>query len=99
MAKRFVDRLLGLLPGGKSFRLKLSFQQAMEMAGSADGLDDRVRWCDCGFEIADELDPWPFLIPTRDCALGSLHGMRGQAYLELRERDYRTFTRLAVADL
>lgn len=82
-----------------SFRLQRTFKHAMEMAGSVDDMDERIRWCERGLEIAGTLDPWPFLSPSRDFAVGSLHGMRGQAYLELRARDYRELVRLSVADL
>lgn len=97
--RRFGENLLGSLLDAESFQLQRNFKHAMAMAGSVDDLDERVRWCDRGFEIAGRLNPWPFQIPSRDFAVGSLHGMRGQAYLELRARDYGALTRLAVADL
>lgn len=99
MFRRFGKNLLGFLSDAESFQLQRNFNHAMAMAGSVGELDERVRWCDRGFELADKLNPWPFQIPSRGFAVGSLHGMRGQAYLELRARDYRALTRLAVADL
>ena len=99
MFRRFGENLLSFLLDAESFQLQRNFKHAMAMAGSVDDLDERVRWCDRGFEIAGTLNPWPFQSPSRDFAVGSLHGMRGQAYLELRARDYGALTRLAVADL
>lgn len=99
MFKPLGDSLKRFLPGLHSFQLGWRFDRAMNKAASVVDLDERVNWCNRAYQIADELDPWPSSTPSRAFAMGSLHAMRGQTYMELRARDYKAFSRLALADL
>lgn len=99
MFKPLGESLKRFLPGLHSFQLGWRFDRAMNKAATVVDLDERVNWCDRAYQIADALEPWPSPTPSRAFALGSLHAMRGQTYLELRARDYKAFSRLALADL
>lgn len=74
------------------------FDWAMTMATSVDDQDDRINWCNRAFQIVETMDPWRFPKP-KAFSVGSLHAIRGQVYLDLRARDFASFSRLAVADL
>lgn len=90
---RFFSSILRL------FKLRREMNGALQMASTTNDPDDRIRWCDQGLHIAGELNPWPFISFSRNAAIGSLYGMRGQALLELRWRDHNAYSQRAVKDL
>jgi hypothetical protein len=70
----------------------------MRMAQTVTDMEERLNWSNRAFQIVEAINPQA-LSPEEARTLGTLHAIRGQAYLELRARDYASFSRLAVSDL
>jgi len=93
-----LDEGLLLFLDPKFFLLHRKFQRAMRMAQTAMDMDERLNWSNRAFQVVEAINPGP-LSPAEARTLSTLHAIRGQAYLELRARDYASFSRLAVSDL
>jgi len=95
---RALDEGLVLFLDPKFFLLHRKFQRAMRMASTATDMDERLNWSNRAFQVVEAINPGS-LSPAETRTMGTLHAIRGQAYLELRARDYASFSRLAVSDL
>lgn len=95
---RVLDEGFVLLLDPKFFLLHRKFQRAMRMGSTATDMDERLNWSNRAFQVVEAINP-ESLSPSETRTMGTLHAIRGQAYLELRARDYASFSRLAVSDL